>query len=95
VESNGFKPGLELTFKSVVTVRNSLYQALLQETCGTFCIDLSEVTHCDSAGLALLIEVRKLCAQNNRAFKVFGISPETELLAEFCGVKGILESTVC
>lgn len=87
-----FKPGSELTFKSVVSVRAKLYKALMDDTSNRFCLDLSEVQHCDSAGLALLIEARKLCKQGNKSFEVVGISPETQSLAEFCGVKSILES---
>ncbi|HFE8536100.1 TPA: lipid asymmetry maintenance protein MlaB, partial [Legionella pneumophila] len=55
MEINNFKPGAELTFKSVVSVRDKLYKALMEDTRGRFCLDLSEVTHCDSAGLALII----------------------------------------
>ena len=50
-----FKPGVELTFNSVVDVRAKLYKALMEEKSGTFHLDLSEVKHCDSAGMALLI----------------------------------------
>ncbi len=88
-----FKPESELTFKSVVSVRAQLLKALLNNNCNRFCLDLSDVTHCDSAGLALLIEARKLCKHNNKTFEVIGISPETQSLAEFCGVKSILETT--
>lgn len=89
---NSFKPGTELSFKSVVSIRAKLYKTLLEDASDTFCIDLSAVTHCDSAGLALLIEAKKLCTQRNKMFKVIGISPQTESLLEFCGVRGILET---
>jgi phospholipid transport system transporter-binding protein len=91
VELINFKPGPALTFKSVVSVRARLFKALMDDTSERFCLDLSDVTHCDSAGLALLIEARKLCKQHNKIFEVIGISPETQSLAEFCGVKSILE----
>ncbi|MCL9683462.1 STAS domain-containing protein [Legionella maioricensis] len=87
-----FKPGPLLTFQSVISVRAKLYKALMEDPSDRFCLDLSEVTHCDSAGLALLIEASKLCKQNNKIFEVIGISPETQSLAEFCGVKSILET---
>lgn len=32
MEINNFKPGAELTFKSVVSVRNKLYKALMEDT---------------------------------------------------------------
>lgn len=87
-----FKPSTSLTFESVISVRAGLYKALMEKPGGKFCLDLSDVTHCDSAGLALLIEARKLCKQNNKMFQVIGISTETQSLAEFCGVKSILET---
>lgn len=86
-----FKPGAELTFKSVVAIRAKLYEALQAEPSDTFGMDLSEVTQCDSAGLALLIEARKLCIKNNKVFEITGMPEKTESLAEFCGVKTLLE----
>ncbi|KTD82833.1 STAS domain-containing protein [Legionella waltersii] len=86
-----FKPETNLTFKTVVTVRNQLYQAMAESPAEKFCLDLSAVNHCDSAGLALIIEARKLCKQKNKIFDVVGISPETQSLAEFCGVKSLLQ----
>ncbi|MGL5743093.1 MAG: STAS domain-containing protein [Legionella sp.] len=88
-----FKPEVEeLTFKSVVLVRAKLYQALTEDGGDRFGLDLIRVTHCDSAGLALLIEARKLCKRNNKSFEIIGMPIETQALAEFCGVKGILEA---
>lgn len=87
-----FKPDCDLTFKSVISVRSKLVKALTDGDSDKFCLDLSEVTHCDSAGLALLIEARKLCKHSNKIFEVTGISSETQSLAEFCGVKSILET---
>ena len=86
-----FKPGKELTFKSVVAVRAKLYRALIEDISGQFSLDLSDVTHCDSAGLALLIEARRLCKKNKKVFEIIGMSLETRSLAEFCGVTEILE----
>ncbi|KTD59369.1 anti-anti-sigma factor [Legionella santicrucis] len=87
-----FKPDVDLTFKSVVEVRANLYQALMDDKSGLFTLDLSNVKHCDSAGLALLIEARKLCKKSHKAFEVIGMPAETQSLAEFCGVKSILEA---
>lgn len=92
MELSTFKPGAELTFKSVVSIRASLFKALMDSKGDQFCLDLSDVRLCDSAGLALLIEASKLCKQKSKIFKVVGISSETQSLAEFCGVKSILVS---
>ena len=85
-----FKPGTELTFKTVVAVRAQLFKALAAQSSAKFCLDLSEVRHCDSAGLALLLEARKMCQQKNKLLEVTGISSQTLSLAEFCGVEKIL-----
>lgn len=94
MELINFKPGPVLTFKSVVSVRTRLYKAVIDNTSDRFCLDLSDVSQCDSAGLALLIEARKLCIQSNKIFEVIGMSPEIQSLAEFCGVKSILETAI-
>lgn len=87
-----FKPGTELTFHSVVAIRESLFKNLKADRNEVFCLDLSDVSHCDSAGLALLIEVKKLCKQHNKIFKVVEVPSRTRSLAEFCGVNNILET---
>ena len=88
-----FKPGTELTFNTVVAIRNKLFKTLKKDSNYVFCLDLTDVIHCDSAGLALFIEVKKLCVQHNKIFKVVGVSPKTQSLAEFCGVNAILQPT--
>lgn len=88
----GFKPGPELTFESVVAVRAKLHQAISMEKNEVFYLDLSEVLHCDSAGLALLIEAKKICVHNNKLFQVIGVPSKTQSLAEFCGVSSIIET---
>lgn len=92
MDSIYFKPGSELTFKSVVSVRSKLNKALIDDSSNRFCLDLSDVTQCDSAGLALLIEAKKLCRQNDKTLEIIGISTETQSLAEFCGIKSFLET---
>ncbi|KTD06475.1 anti-anti-sigma factor [Legionella gratiana] len=87
-----FKPEVDLTFKSVVEVRAKLCHAFMEDKSDLFTLDLSNVRHCDSAGLALLIEARRLCKKNQKAFEVIGMPAETRSLAEFCGVKSILET---
>lgn len=86
-----FKPGKELTFKSVMAIRRRLNLILKEDRNPCFCLDLSETSHCDSAGLALLIETKKLCKQYGKIFTMESVSSQTQSLAEFCGVKTILE----
>lgn len=92
MDSANFKPGTELSFNSVVAIRDKMARALKTEAKKIFCLDLSDVELCDSAGLALLIEAKKLCKQSNKLFKVVGVSPEIQSLAEFCGVNDVLET---
>jgi phospholipid transport system transporter-binding protein len=92
VETTYFKLGAELTFSTVVAVRDTLFKTLKTDSHDIFCLDLSDVLHCDSAGLALFIEVKKLCKQHNKIFKVVEVPSTTRSLAEFCGVKNILET---
>lgn len=87
-----FKLASELTFNSVAVVRDQVASALKMNSADEFYLDLSDVTHCDSAGLALLIEAKKLCQQYNKTFKIVGVSARIRSLAEFCGVNDVLET---
>lgn len=87
-----FKPGTELSFNSVIAIRSKLSKLLKADSNEVLCLDLSDVIHCDSAGLALLIEAKKLCKQYNKIFKVVGVPTKIQSLAEFCGVNDILET---
>lgn len=86
-----FAPQENLNFETVIGLQAQIAKQLLQDKTGIFGLDLSKVLHCDSAGLALLIETKKMCQQSNKQFVTKGISTETLALAEFCGVKSILE----
>lgn len=88
---SSFKVGERLTFNSVLTERANLYQALLNQKNETFCLDLSNVLHCDSAGLALVLEARKLCRRANKAFELRSLPAQMLSLAQFSGVREILE----
>jgi phospholipid transport system transporter-binding protein len=91
VNTTDFKPGTELTFNSVIAIRGNLAKVLKTDQNEIFCLDLSDVVHCDSAGLALLIEAKKLCNQYGKMFQVVGVPAKTQSLAEFCGVNDVLE----
>ena len=55
-------------------------------------LDLCAVTQCDSAGLALLIEAKRLCKQYSKTLIIDGMPKAIYALAEFCGVEAMLES---
>ncbi len=85
-----FKPSNGLTFHTVQADINRLRLYLQDERMTSVQIDLSQVNQCDTAGLALLIEAKKLCRQYNKSFLINQMSKEIEALANFCGVQGIL-----
>lgn len=85
-----FKPTNELTFDTVVENRDELCKSIKSSQSDQFCLDLSQVSHCDSAGLALLIEAKKLCEKSAKSFALSGMSIKTKSLAEFCGVNSLL-----
>lgn len=90
-----FKPSRELTFDTVQPDGKRLQKLLQDNKTTTIRMDLGEVVHCDSAGLALIIEAKRQCKQHNRALKIEGIPKAISALAEFCGVEMMLEQEQC
>lgn len=73
---------------SFATVSGHLRQAtalLADET-----LDLSGLTRCDSAGVALLLELQKRAAAGGKALRFKGASPQLQELAHSYGLSGIL-----
>lgn len=90
VDEHTWRLSGELSFATVGTLLSELLQHAAQIPPQV--IDLSEVTRADSAGLALLIEMRK---QPAIAPAIFRHIPKQMLtLAEVCGVQSLLTETV-
>jgi phospholipid transport system transporter-binding protein len=53
-------------------------------------LDLSNVVQCDSAGLALLIEAKRLCLKHHKILILEGMPKVISAWAKFCGVEAIL-----
>ena len=85
-----FIPSNQLTFNTVQSDVKRLFERLRNNKETSLCLDLRAVTQCDSAGLALLIEAKRLCKKHNKAFEIVGMSKAIQALAEFCGVESIL-----
>ena len=85
-----FKPSSKLTFDTVVSDITQLHAACKKNQNLALCLDLSAVTQCDSAGLALLIEAKRLCNQQNKKLMINGMPKAVEALAQFCGVDALL-----
>lgn len=85
-----FKPSQRLTFATVQADCDRLVKYCRESKTAFLCLDLSEVTHCDSAGLALLIEAKRISKALNKTCNIEGIPKAIRALAEFCAVDAIL-----
>ena len=86
-----FKPSSELTFDTVQKDSEQLIKFLRDNHETEVHLNLHQVTLCDSAGLALLIEAKRLCKQYNKRLVIEGMPKAIYALAEFCGVEAMLE----
>ena len=87
-----FKPSNTLTFDTVITDLYHLQTYLKKSQSPVVCLDLSAVTLCDSAGLALLIEARRLCMKQHKTLLIEGMPKAVDALAQFCGVDLLLNA---
>lgn len=87
---SSFKPSVRLTFETVGADRHRLLKFLQQQKNQLIEIDLDQVQHCDSAGLALLIEAKRLCKHYKKQFTITNMPKAIDALAAFCGVDVIL-----
>ena len=85
-----FKPSNELTFDTIQDDSKRLLKLLDDNKASSFRLDLQDVKQCDSAGLALLIEAKRLCKHHNKNIVMSNVPKVIYALAEFCGVEGIL-----
>lgn len=88
-----FKPSSDLSFNTVQSDGKRLLTLLHDNQTTTIRLDLCDVTYCDSAGLALLIEARRLCMQFDKKLMIERMPKTISALAEFCGVDTILVQT--
>ncbi|AHE67458.1 STAS domain-containing protein [Legionella oakridgensis] len=86
-QSLEFKLSNELTFDTVESDYKRLLKAIQDNDTKNFCLDLQHVTECDSAGLALLIEAKRLCKQYDKSLLIHGMSKDIYALAKFGGVE--------
>jgi len=90
VSGHVFEPSIKLTFDTVESDRKRLLKYLQSSETTRLRLDLKGVKQCDSAGLALLIEAKRLCRRFNKPFEIVGMPSTIHDLAEFCGVDVIL-----
>ena len=80
----------ELTFDTVQSDLRRLLAFIRGVDAPAVYIELSSVTVCDSAGLAMLLELKRLSAHENKRILFNGLPRCIEGLAEFCGVDLLL-----
>ena len=53
-------------------------------------VDLQDVLHCDSAGIALLIEIKRICRALGCVSTICNMPTSASALAEFYGIRELL-----
>ena len=81
-----FSPAQILTVDTVSLDLKRLSDTLNQHPETPLILDLSGVLQCDTAGLALLIEAKRLCAIKQSRLMIENMSDAMIKLATFCGV---------
>ncbi|WP_133130075.1 STAS domain-containing protein [Legionella yabuuchiae] len=80
----------ELTFNTVQTNLKRLSDLLVNQAVNRLKLDLTHIKKCDSAGLALLVEAKRLSKKHKKQVEILGASQAIYALAEFCGVEVVL-----
>lgn len=90
MDKQSFVPKDILTFETVQADSVRLIQWLQKNKFKNVRLDLSNVVQCDSAGLALLIEAKRLCLKHCKILTIEGMPKVISAWAKFCGVETIL-----
>lgn len=88
-----FKPKSEINFFTAAEERERFIRYCQEYTNNILKIDLNEVSHCDSAGLALLIEIKQISKKYNKVCQIQNIPTIVQTIAEFCGIDSILKTS--
>lgn len=80
-----------LTINTVQLVRDSLLSRIKNNQQETITVDLSGVRHCDTSGLALLIDIKKQCNQHSKNVQFIKVPQKVTDLANFYAVEEILK----
>ena len=88
--SDTFRPPLAITFATVEQERLRFLAYCRDFHDELVVVDLEKVEQCDSAGLAFLIEAKRILATQGRKAKIINMPQETRALAGFYGVSALL-----
>lgn len=85
-----FTPSSEMLFTTVEKDRQRLIEYCQNLGKEDLRLDLAHVSSCDSAGLAFLIEAKRLAREYKKLCHIEGMTKSIHTLAEFCGVDKML-----
>ena len=85
-----FRPASAITFASVEQERSRFLAYCRERQDDLITVDLETIEQCDSAGLALLIEVKRIAKVAGRSSQIINMPQETRALAEFYGISDLL-----
>lgn len=80
----------ELSFNTVMKHQTKLVKMFNGNKNQVTKLNLAKVTHCDSAGLALMIEAKRLAHRNDCQLVIESQPSQLKALAKFCNVSSIL-----
>lgn len=87
--------GGELDFETVSSALDKIEQQMgshtQQHARQPLMVDLSRVTHCNSAALALLVEIRSIAQRQSTALQFVNIPAGVLQLAEVCEAQPLLQ----
>ena|SRR3990167_10932745 len=81
-----FLPATHLLFDTVAFELKRFLKLLDAHQKASFLLELKQVLQCDTAGLALLIEIKRLCRANQCSLLIQNMPDIMLDLAKFCGV---------
>lgn len=81
-----FRPSFEMNFASISSDM-ARFQSYVAKAQKQWCIDFKEVTYCDSAGLAFLIEAKRLSGELGVPLVLEGVSNNILALIQFYGLE--------
>ena len=90
MQEKSYKMPEAIIFETANSVLKNLKRDLSLINTDEWVIDLHDVKQCDSAGLALLIEAKRMASVKNKLLKIVGGSQRLVALAKFCGVEVVL-----
>ncbi|OGV41338.1 MAG: hypothetical protein A3F46_03860 [Legionellales bacterium RIFCSPHIGHO2_12_FULL_42_9] len=88
--TTAFRPPIAITFATIEQERNRFLAYCRDFHDELVVIDLEKVEQCDSAGLAFLIEAKRISKEQGRLAKIINMPQETRALAKFYGISDFL-----